>query len=82
MHPLRDLLCKGRPLFSYQDRMFIEKGLIPSRYLYTIRKGELAHDNVKGCLTPVDADIIKIKGRGDSWICIFLDEIRKGCTHL
>jgi len=60
--------------------MLIEKGKIPSKYLYTIRKGELAHDNVKGCLKPVDSDIIKIKGKKDSWTCIFFDEVKKGCT--
>jgi Fe-S-cluster containining protein len=60
--------------------MLIEKGKISSKYLYTIRKGELAHDNVKGCLTPVNSDIIKIKGKNDSWTCLFFDEIKKGCT--
>ena len=71
---------KGGPCFHQEDRMLIEKGGIPSKYLYTIRKGELAHDNVKGCLTPVDSDIIKIKGKEDRWTCIFFDEIKKGCT--
>jgi len=71
---------KGGPCFHIEDRMLIEKGKIPSKYLYTIRKGELAHDNVKGCLTPVDSDIIKIKGKKDSWMCIFFDEVKKGCT--
>ena len=71
---------KGGPCFHQEDRMLLEKGVIPSKYLYTIRKGELARDNVKGCLTPVDSDIIKIKGKEDSWTCIFFDEIKKGCT--
>ncbi len=71
---------KGGPCFHIEDRMLIEKGKIPSKYLYTIRKGELAHDNVKGCLVPVDSDIIKIKGKKDSWTCMFFDEVKKGCT--
>ena len=71
---------KGGPGFHIEDRMLIEKGKISSKYLYTIRKGELAHDNVKGCLTPVDSDIIKIKGKKDSWTCMFFDEIKKKCT--
>ena len=71
---------KGGPCFHIEDRMLIEKGKIASKYLYTIRKGELAHDNVKGCLTPVDSDIIKIKGKKDRWTCLFFDEIKKGCT--
>ena len=52
--------------------MLIDKEVIPSRYLYTIRKGELARDNVKGRLMPVDSDIIKIKGKEGGWMCIFL----------
>ena len=71
---------KGGPGFHQADRMLIDKGVIPSRYLYTIREGELARDNVKGCLQPVESDIIKIKGKEDSWTCIFFDEVKKGCT--
>jgi len=58
----------------------IETGVIPSRCLFTIRKGELAYDNVRGCLLPVDSDVIKIKGKADSWSCVFFDEAGKQCT--
>jgi Fe-S-cluster containining protein len=60
--------------------MLIDNGVIPSRYLFTIRKGELAYDNVKGRQMPMDSDIIKIKGKEDSWTCIFFDEQNKACT--
>ena len=60
--------------------MLIEKGRIPAKCLYTIRRGESAFDNVKGCLVPVDSDIIKIKGKEDSWTCIFFEEQNKGCA--
>ena len=71
---------KGGPCLHLEDRMLIEKGNIPSNCLYTLRKGELAHDNVKGCLKPVASDIIKIKGKNDSWTCLFFDDVKKGCT--
>jgi Fe-S-cluster containining protein len=71
---------KGGPCFHIEDRMLIDKGVIPSRFLYTIRKGELAHDNVSECLRPVESDIIKIKGKEDSWTCIFFNKMRKACT--
>ncbi len=71
---------KGGPCFHLQDRLLIENGTIPSKYLYTIREGELAFDNVKGCLIPAASDIIKIKGRQNEWACIFYDEAQKGCT--
>ena len=71
---------KGGPGFHLEDRMLIEKGRIPSKYLYTIRKGEYARDNVKGCLMPVDSDIIKIKGKDKRWSCIFFNEHSKECA--
>jgi len=60
--------------------VLIDKGLIPSRCLYTIRKGELAYDNVQRRLMPVESDIIKIKGKADSWTCVFFDEPSKQCS--
>lgn len=71
---------KGGPCFHQEDRLLIEKGLIPTKCLYTIRKGELAYDNVKRCLMPVDSDVIKIKGQKDSWICIYFNEEKKACS--
>jgi Fe-S-cluster containining protein len=71
---------KGGPGFHRDDRALIEKGGIPSKYLYTIRRGEIARDNVQGCLGPVDSDIIKIKGREDTWSCVFFNEAEKSCT--
>ena len=70
---------KGGPGFHHADKALIEKGVIHSRYLYTIRKGELAYDNVMQCLAPVADDVIKLKGRDESWICIYYDEDQKAC---
>jgi Fe-S-cluster containining protein len=71
---------KGGPALHQEDRMLIEKGRIPAKCLYTIRRGESAFDNVKGCLVPVDSDIIKIKGKEDSWTCTFFEEQNRGCA--
>ena len=70
---------KGGPAFHLQDRPLIEKGVIPSGCLYTIRRGELARDNVKQRLVPVETDVIKIKGEKDGWACMFFDKIGKSC---
>ena len=70
---------KGGPCFHDIDKPLIEKGLIHSRYLYTLRKGELVYDNVRECLAPVEDDVIKLKGRNDSWTCIFFDEDQTAC---
>ena len=71
---------KGGPSFHLADRFLIDQGIIPARSLFTIREGELALDNVRGVLMPADSDIIKIKGRGESWTCCFYDEATRGCT--
>ena len=71
---------KGGPSFHRADKALIEKGVIHSKYLYTIRKGEMAYDNVKQCLEPVSSDIIKLKGKGERWTCILFDEEQNACT--
>ena len=71
---------KGGPGFHQDDRSLIDTGTIPSRCLFTIRQGEMAYDNVRGCLMPVDSDVIKIKGKADTWTCMFFDAPGKQCT--
>jgi len=71
---------KGGPSFHIEDKMLIEKGIILSKYLYTIRNGELSYDNVKESILPAASDIIKIKGQKDSWTCIFFNEKENECT--
>ena len=71
---------KGGPSFHHEDKMLIERGIVLLKYLYTIRKGEPAHDNVKGVFFPATSDIIKIKGRGNTWTCVLFDEKEQACT--
>lgn len=71
---------KGGPSFHHEDKALIDKGVIHSKYLYTIRKGEMAYDNVRQCLEPVSSDVIKLKGKGRSWTCILFDEQQNECT--
>lgn len=71
---------KGGPSFHLEDKMLIEKGMIPLKYIYTIRKGERCYDNIKECFLPASSDILKIKGQKGSWTCVFFNEIDKGCT--
>jgi Fe-S-cluster containining protein len=71
---------KGGPSFHHADKSLIEEGVIHSKFLYTIRKDELAYDNVRQCLEPVSTDVIKIKGQKDSLTCIFFNERQSACT--
>jgi len=70
---------KGGPSLHIEDRPLVERGAIHTRYLYTLRKGELARDNVKGHLAPVAGELIKIKGRATAWTCIFYNENKNAC---
>ena len=71
---------KGGPSFHHADKALIETGIIHSKYLYTIRKGEWVYDNVRQCLEPASSDIIKIKEKNESWTCIFFDETQNACA--
>lgn len=57
----------------------MDSGQIPLRCLFTIRRGELARDNVKGTLAPLAEEVIKIKGQADRWTCLFYDKETRGC---
>jgi Fe-S-cluster containining protein len=70
---------KGGPAFHLSDRSLIDGGKIPARDLFTIRSGEPAFENVQGRLQPAATDIIKIKGKPDSWECVFLDGETNRC---
>ena len=70
---------KGGPSFHIEDKYLIEKGIILSKYLYTIRKGEPAYDNVKEHILPAATDIIKIKGKKGSLACIFFYKKNNNC---
>lgn len=70
---------KGGPSLHREDRLRVDSGRIPGRCLVTIRRGELAWDNVRGNLTPLSREIIKIKGQAGRWTCCFYEKATRGC---
>ena len=70
---------KGGPAFHLTDRRLIVEGLIHTRHLFTIRQGEMVHDNVRNVAMPSAGEMIKIKGVGGSWQCTFFEEKDKTC---
>ena len=64
---------RGGPAFHQEDKPLIDQGIIPLRDLFTIRKGEMARDDIMGALMPLPTDLIKIKGKPGSWACRYLD---------
>jgi Fe-S-cluster containining protein len=71
---------KGGPALHRQDAHLVDDGFIPAEALYTIRAGEPVQDNVAGRPAFAGDDIIKIKGRADSWCCRFLEDATNCCT--
>ena len=69
----------GGPSLHVEDRHLVERGFIHTRHLYTIRRGELARDPIRGGLVRVDGDIIKIKGSNGCWACRFWDPGSNRC---
>ena len=73
--------CKnGGPSFHLEDKLLIEEGMIPLKYIYTIRKRERCYDNIKECFLPATSDILKIKAQKGSRTCVFFIEQDKECT--
>ena len=73
---------KGGPALHEEDRELVESGRIPLADLYTIRKGELARDNVRGLLQPLAAEIIKIKslqGGNRTTTCRYYNDPDNAC---
>ena len=70
---------KGGPALHDEDAGLVENGQIPLASLYTIRKGELARDNVSGGLIRVDSEIIKIKNVLGAYTCVYYDDSLHAC---
>jgi len=71
---------KGGPALHTADHGLVAQGHIPAQWLYTLRTGEPLYDNVAGGLMWAPGDVIKIKGRDESWTCHFLDAAGTACT--
>jgi Fe-S-cluster containining protein len=70
---------KGGPAFHLADRPLIEKGTIPLRHLFTIRKGERVKDPIRGVVRPVGTELIKLKGGANTWTCTFFNQGDLSC---
>jgi Fe-S-cluster containining protein len=73
--------CKeGGPALHYEDRALLQNNRLNRKHLITIRKGEpvfsLAAENPE----PAHSEIIKIKGRGAEWTCLFFQEKGAKCV--
>jgi Fe-S-cluster containining protein len=71
---------KSSPTLLLEDRDLIMRGVIPIRYLYTLRKGEKAYDNLNHTLINLHEELIKVKEKKGTRECIFFDSLSSSCT--
>ena len=70
---------KGGPALHFEDQQLIDAGSIPLASFYTIRKGELARNNVTGGLICLPIEIIKVKSRADDSACMYYNDADASC---
>lgn len=80
-HCIRCGTCceKGGPALHREDLDLVLGKKIAPEALYTIRRGELVHDNVAGGLRPSDREIIKVRSAGGQSACLYYDSAKKAC---
>lgn len=70
---------KGGPALHTEDLRLLQEHILRFENLVTIRKGEpllfLSAENPQ----PAPADIIKIKGKGSEWSCMFFERRKAAC---
>ena len=71
---------KGGPALSREDLDLVRQGYIRHDQLVTIRQGEMGYNPATGRLEPVPVELLKIRGQGGDWTCLFLAEESNGCT--
>lgn len=71
---------KGGPALSREDLDLVRQGHILHDQLVTIRQGEMGYNPGTGKLEPVPVELLKIRGQGSGWTCLFFAEANNGCT--
>ena len=71
---------KGGPSLHCEDKNLLLNNRLNLEHLITIRKGEPVLSLSTGSPEPNQSEIVKIKGRGTEWTCIFFQEKEAKCT--
>ena len=75
---------KGGPALHPEDLLLLEENYLRQEDLLTIRKGEPLLGLIGGKPRPARAELIKIRGRGTDWTCLFFNRQHASCkiyTH-
>jgi Fe-S-cluster containining protein len=71
---------KGGPALSREDLALVRQGHIRHDQLVTIRRGEIGYNPATARLEPVEVELLKIRGQGSGWTCLFFVEEENGCA--
>jgi Fe-S-cluster containining protein len=74
---------KGGATLHEEDAILFSKGVLKRNHVYTLRKSEVVR-NIDDTLMVLKQEIIKIKGQGEAWSCMFYDDDQRACriyTH-
>ena len=79
-HCIRCGTCcmKGGPTLHEEDVILFAKGILKRSHVYTLRKGEVVR-NIDDTLVVLKQEIIKIKGQGEAWSCMFYEDDQSAC---
>jgi Fe-S-cluster containining protein len=73
--------AKGGPALHREDLPLVKgSAALEWKNLITYRKGELVSDNVKGGLTCLEKEFVKLRAAPDSPACIFFAQAQCGCA--
>lgn len=71
---------KGGPALHVQDApLFSGPQALDLAQVVTLRAGELAFDQVRGEVLPLKAELLKLRGAGETWTCVFYDPADNAC---
>ncbi|MEJ2363430.1 MAG: YkgJ family cysteine cluster protein [Deltaproteobacteria bacterium] len=69
----------GSPSLHLEDAELLARGLISTRQIYTLRRGEPVSLNVEGKLGTLPSELIKFKEDQEQGYCRFYSEDQKSC---
>lgn len=69
----------GGPALHTEDLPLIEDGTIQLADIVTLRPGERVYDQPAQSILPLEEEILKIKGRDNTWTCQFFSPDGQNC---
>jgi Fe-S-cluster containining protein len=69
---------KGGPSLHKEDAILFGQEVLKGLDVYTLRKGEIVR-NLDETLMGLGHEMIKIKGQGEAWTCMFYEDKERGC---